>query len=49
MPPNTAAIEANAITREGEVPDADIDRAVRRKRAFVSNPAVHPYAEHEKP
>ena len=42
------AVLAHAITKEVEVPDADIDRAVRRKKAFASNPAVHTYAEEEK-
>ena len=39
---------AHAITKEGEVPDTDIDRAVRRRKAFASNQAVHTYAEEEK-
>jgi phage-related protein len=42
------AVLAHAITKEGEVPDADIDRAVRRRKAFASNPAAHTYAEEEK-
>ena len=41
------AVLAHAITKEGEVPDADIDRAVRRGKAFASSPAVHTYAEKE--
>jgi phage-related protein len=42
------AVLAHAITKEGEVPDADIDRAVRRRKAFASNAAVHTYAEEER-
>ena len=42
------AVLAHAITKEGEVPDDDIDRAVRRRKAFASNPAAHTYAEEEK-
>ena len=42
------AVLAHAITKKGEVPDADIDRAVRRRKAFASNPAAHTYAEEEK-
>lgn len=43
------AVLAHAITKEGEVPDADIDRAVRRRKGFASsNPAVHTYAEEER-
>jgi hypothetical protein len=42
------AVLAHAITKEGEVPGADIDRAVRRKKAFASNSAMHTYAEEEK-
>jgi len=42
------AVLAHAITKEGEVPDADIDRAVRRRKAFASNPAAHTYADEEK-
>jgi len=42
------AVLAHATTKEGEVPHADIDRAVRRRKAFASNPAAHTYAEEEK-
>jgi len=41
------AVLAHAITKEGEVPDADMDRAVRRRKAFASNPRAHTYAEEE--
>ena len=36
------------MTKEDEVPDADIERAIRRKKAFASNPAAHSYTEREK-
>jgi phage-related protein len=39
------AVLAHAITKEKEVPDSDIERAVRRKKAFTSNPAAHSYTE----
>jgi hypothetical protein len=42
------AVLAHAVTKEGKVPDADIDRAVRRRKAFASNPAAHTYTEEEK-
>lgn len=35
------AILAHALTKEGKVPDADIDRAVRRKKNLEANPARH--------
>jgi Phage derived protein Gp49-like (DUF891) len=41
------AVLAHAITKEGEVPDADVDRAVRRRKAFASNPTAHSYAEED--
>lgn len=42
------AVLAHAITKEDQVPDADIERAIRRKKAFASNPAAHSYTEREK-
>jgi phage-related protein len=39
---------AHVITKEGEVPNGEIDRAVRRRKAFASNPAMHTYTEEEK-
>jgi phage-related protein len=41
------AVLAHAITKEREVPDADIDRTVRRRKAFASNPAARTYAEEQ--
>jgi hypothetical protein len=43
------AVLAHAITKEGEVPDADIGRAIRRAKAFASNLAMHTHAEEQKP
>ncbi len=37
------AILANSLTKEDEVPNADIERAITRKRLFVSNPKEHTY------
>ncbi len=34
---------AHTLTKEGEVPDRDIDRAVGRKQQFISNPKQHTY------
>lgn len=39
------AILAHALTKEDKVPKSDIDRAVRRKQAFESDPAAHTYEE----
>jgi phage-related protein len=41
------AVLVHAITKEDQVPDADIDRAVRRRKAFALNPVAHTYAEEE--
>jgi hypothetical protein len=41
------AILGHAITKEGVVPDIEIDRCIRRKRAFESNPEKHTYSEEE--
>jgi phage-related protein len=37
------AILAHALTKEGELPDSDIERAIRRKQAFEREPARHTY------
>ena len=42
------AVLAHAITKEDEVPDADIERAIRRRKAFASNLPAHTYAQEEK-
>jgi hypothetical protein len=42
------AILGHALTKEEEVPKADIERAIRRKKAFEANPSAHSYAEEEK-
>ncbi len=36
---------AHALTKEKEVPNTDIDRAVQRKQAFESDPDAHTYEE----
>jgi phage-related protein len=41
------AILGHALTKEEEVPKADIERAIRRKKAFEANPSAHSYAEEE--
>jgi phage-related protein len=37
------AILAHSLTKEDEVPDTDIDKAVMRKRMFIANPKEHTY------
>jgi phage-related protein len=39
------AFLAHALTKEGAVPNAEIDCAVRRRRKLERNPAAHTYAE----
>ena len=39
------AILAHGLTKEDEVPNADIERAIQRKEAFAKNPAKHSYPE----
>ncbi|HEY9420060.1 MAG TPA: type II toxin-antitoxin system RelE/ParE family toxin [Thermoanaerobaculia bacterium] len=39
------AILAHAMTKEREIPDAEIERALRRKAAFEENPKRHLYEE----
>jgi phage-related protein len=39
------AILTHALTKEDTVPKSDIDRAVKRKAAFESNPTAHSYVE----
>lgn len=37
------AILAHSLTKEDEVPDIDIDKAVMRKKMFIANPKEHTY------
>lgn len=39
------AILAHGLTKEDEVPNADIERAIQRKEAFAKDPAKHTYLE----
>jgi hypothetical protein len=41
------AILGHAITKESVVPDIEIERCVRRRRAFESDPEGHTYLEDE--
>ena len=41
------AILAHGLTKGDEVPNADIERAIQRKKAFAKDPAKHTYAEDE--
>lgn len=38
-------ILAHGLTKESEVPDVDVERALRRKEAFEKNPKAHLYEE----
>jgi phage-related protein len=38
-----AAILAHALTKEDEIPKADMERAIRRKKLFEANPQQHTY------
>ncbi len=42
-----AAVLAHALTKKDRVPDADIDRAVRRKKTFRRNPDEHTHKDDE--
>lgn len=37
------AILAHSLTKEDEIPDVDIDRAIARKKLFAANPKEHTY------
>jgi phage-related protein len=39
------AILGHALSKEGAIPDAEIERAIKRKEAFVRNPTRHSYQE----
>jgi len=39
------AILAHGLTKDDEVPNADIERAIQRKEAFATNAAKHSYSE----
>jgi hypothetical protein len=43
----SVAILAHALTKEDEVPAVDIERAIRRKKAFAAHPAQHTYIDEE--
>jgi hypothetical protein len=42
------AILGHALTKEDKVPKADIERAIRRRKAFEASPSAHSYSEEEK-
>ena len=41
------AVLGHALTKEDVVPDAEIERCSRRKRAFESDPETHGYSDEE--
>ena len=42
-------VVSHGLVKEREVPPNEIDRAVRRKTAFVTNPKQHTYQDDETP
>jgi len=40
-----AAILAHGLTKEDKVPDADIERAIHRRKLYEANPRKHTYQE----
>ncbi|MCW5777331.1 MAG: type II toxin-antitoxin system RelE/ParE family toxin [Phycisphaeraceae bacterium] len=40
-----AVVLAHGLTKEDRVPDAEIERALRRRRAFECTPALHVFEE----
>jgi phage-related protein len=41
------AILGHALTKEDKVPNADVERAIRRKKAFEADPLKHSFTEME--
>jgi phage-related protein len=41
------AILGHALTKEDKVPKTDIERAIRRKKAFEADPQTHTYSKQE--
>ena len=41
------AILGHALTKEDKLPKADIERALRRKKAFEADPLKHSYSEEQ--
>jgi len=41
------AILGHALAKEDRVPNADIERALRRKKAFEADPLRHSFSEEE--
>jgi phage-related protein len=39
------AILGHALTKEGAIPNAEIERIIQRKKAFARNPSRHSYEE----
>ncbi|MBI3694992.1 MAG: type II toxin-antitoxin system RelE/ParE family toxin [Acidobacteria bacterium] len=39
------AILGHALTKEAKIPEADLERALRRKKAFEADPVAHSYYE----
>ena len=39
------AVRSHGLTKEGKVPDAEIERAIKRRQQFEQNPEIHTYRE----
>ena len=39
------AVLSHGLTKEGKVPDAEIERAIKRRQQFEQNPEIHTYRE----
>ena len=39
------AVLGHALTKEDKIPEADLERALRRKKAFGADPGAHSYYE----
>ena len=42
---STAIVVSHGLTKKDVVPDLEIDLALRRKKAFLSNPVLHTHLE----
>lgn len=42
------AILGHALTKEDQVPKEDIERAIRRRTAFLADPSAHSYSQEER-
>jgi hypothetical protein len=43
----TVAVVSSGITKEAEVPNVDINRAIEKRSAFLKDPAAHTFTEQQ--